>query len=619
MFCSHCGKSVLPEDITCPHCGAELGEERFAGNMYTSTQARLAIDELDKVPAGSLSAFTRTEYMSYDNQPKDDVYSNTSYRPTFSEAETESATEPDEEPAPREGYDTYADYEEPPYTDEPAEENAPSESEEEQSPSEEEPVVVEEPPVEKEESPVKPQPEPQTRKARTAARRAQEPIETVADETLEAYDLDDDEPSTSPLPDIGPGGINEKVRGYMQARRAREEQQEERAQKGASLREKLFSLGRRKAQPEPEAEAPETAYDEDEAYQAAEPAAKPASVDQTADSTIEAEDADDVYEGEEDDGMYPEDGEVAEEAAPLAGTWALIKTKLNDRRVRIVLVSLLVVIVLALGIRWLIYISSSLGTKIAGVTRSTYSDGIKLMDEYTTDAYRESLVSTAAINENYAQQQMDADYAKIAALLPAEPQENDELFVDALTTIHKSVQNVILRDADAVYNDTTAERAADAEREWSIVKNAVQTLKDATAASQLSALTSDVQAGVMPTPSPTPAPTSTPEPTYSTLREGLNDSAAVQAMQSRLIELGYLSGKADGDYGPKTSAAVRAFQQQAGLTVDGVGTAETQEALFAPDAPQAPTATDTTEGTTEGATEGDDDAAAQAIFDVVAL
>ena len=78
----------------------------------------------------------------------------------------------------------------------------------------------------------------------------------------------------------------------------------------------------------------------------------------------------------------------------------------------------------------------------------------------------------------------------------------------------------------------------------------------------------------------------------------------VQNLQSRLISLGYLSGKADGDFGAKTTAAVKDFQQTAGLTVDGIAGLRTISALFAAAAPtaaptQAPTQAPAASGYTE--------------------
>ncbi|MBR7040903.1 MAG: peptidoglycan-binding protein [Clostridia bacterium] len=57
---------------------------------------------------------------------------------------------------------------------------------------------------------------------------------------------------------------------------------------------------------------------------------------------------------------------------------------------------------------------------------------------------------------------------------------------------------------------------------------------------------------------------------------------AVQLLQQRLIELGYLSkdSRVDGDYGPNTKLAVQLFQQQMGLSTDGYAGVETQKLLF---------------------------------------
>ena len=56
-------------------------------------------------------------------------------------------------------------------------------------------------------------------------------------------------------------------------------------------------------------------------------------------------------------------------------------------------------------------------------------------------------------------------------------------------------------------------------------------------------------------------------------------SAQVKLLQQDLKKLGYLSGTADGAYGPETEAAVRGFQQVAGLKVDGIAGPLTLAAL----------------------------------------
>ena len=73
---------------------------------------------------------------------------------------------------------------------------------------------------------------------------------------------------------------------------------------------------------------------------------------------------------------------------------------------------------------------------------------------------------------------------------------------------------------------------------------------------------------------------------YQTLQKG-SKGDDVKALQQRLIQLNYLSGTADGDFGGKTASAVELFQSTVGLTANGIADAATQEALFASDAPKA--------------------------------
>ena len=72
-----------------------------------------------------------------------------------------------------------------------------------------------------------------------------------------------------------------------------------------------------------------------------------------------------------------------------------------------------IALVLIGGIRWLLYVTSNLGTKIAGVSHSAYSEGIKLIEQFTSDDYRASLVQTGSTNADYAQQLMTGDMAKL--------------------------------------------------------------------------------------------------------------------------------------------------------------------------------------------------------------
>ena len=76
---------------------------------------------------------------------------------------------------------------------------------------------------------------------------------------------------------------------------------------------------------------------------------------------------------------------------------------------------------------------------------------------------------------------------------------------------------------------------------------------------------------------PTPAATPTPE---STLLSSGSQGEAVKQLQTRLAELGFYTGKIDGDYGKGTRAAVKTFQEQHGLDADGIAGQKTQSLLY---------------------------------------
>ena len=94
-----------------------------------------------------------------------------------------------------------------------------------------------------------------------------------------------------------------------------------------------------------------------------------------------------------------------------------------------------------------------------------------------------------------------------------------------------------------------------------------------------------------PSPVPTAAPTAAP----SVLRSG-DQGTAVADLQTRLSELGYYTGKIDGDYGSGTKAAVLLFQQVNGLEADGIAGQKTLTALYSPDVLSKPGPVDTLAG-----------------------
>ena len=88
------------------------------------------------------------------------------------------------------------------------------------------------------------------------------------------------------------------------------------------------------------------------------------------------------------------------------------------------------------------------------------------------------------------------------------------------------------------------------------------------------------------TSTPTTTQPETSEATGFTLPEGTklergaeNDAAVVRELQQALAAAGYDPGPADGTYGEQTEAAVVAFQQSNGLSVDGRVGPETAAAL----------------------------------------
>ena len=73
---------------------------------------------------------------------------------------------------------------------------------------------------------------------------------------------------------------------------------------------------------------------------------------------------------------------------------------------------------------------------------------------------------------------------------------------------------------------------------------------------------------------------------YAELQNGSRGDD-VTALQTRLIDLGYLDDEADGIFGRRTEAAVRAARQAAGMDDSGVADDNFQHALYAEDFPAA--------------------------------
>lgn len=96
----------------------------------------------------------------------------------------------------------------------------------------------------------------------------------------------------------------------------------------------------------------------------------------------------------------------------------------------------------------------------------------------------------------------------------------------------------------------------------------------------------EAMATPVPTPSPTvsPTPSPTPDPAESWIKKG-EEGEDVVALQTRLMDLGYLGiDEPTSTFGNATLAAVKLFQRQHGLQMDGIDGPETHTLLFAEDA-----------------------------------
>lgn len=90
-----------------------------------------------------------------------------------------------------------------------------------------------------------------------------------------------------------------------------------------------------------------------------------------------------------------------------------------------------------------------------------------------------------------------------------------------------------------------------------------------------------------PTATRTPSPTRTPDVSNARYLKLGTSGADVRLIQNRLIDLGYLAGTADGEYGEATEKAVIAFQKVSQPYSDGIAGPETQKSLFSSNAKKA--------------------------------
>ena len=686
MFCNNCGRSVTINDVTCPHCKVRLGDmlsgERFPGNVFTSTQLKLAPDK-----KGDLSGIVSVENMG-SHKNEDNVYSGTGYRAAFTEpaedeqdtvwmnrgekqeedqaeelqeeetasaeeaAEAEAEAEPaedmpeeeaeeikEEEDIPQdipvyedeqtdddeEEVDVEADEdEERVFDDEDEDEETGEEADEDEALDEDDEVdpfeedrapmthtkkqispeflktmeemkanmAVErkprsmlwgtlpfgknraeapaEPKHARKDAPIEEVFEPEAAEPEEAEEIFEEVSEEISEEVAEeaveeAVEAEDTEE------DIGEADTEEETDEET------DETEAEDAEADVSPAKKFLSFFKKKEKANDKAEDKNDVTVDDDLFDAEEELTEEEN-EEAAETEEDGEEAPDLEELNDDEADETEEkrGFDLKGIAAKIGSSSIVKY--------IIYAAAGVLIILGI-ISWLKNVSAQ-SSNIAGVTHSVYNDAIAKMTAFVRQENVDMLTQTASANESYAKELMEEDREAITGLLPESPMESDEVFLAAVANIHKAAEDVIGKDGAAIYEGKAEERKAASEQEWGIINEAVESLKEANTATQVTSISVNLQNMIMP------APTATPEPvvktvTYSTLREGMSDDDDVAKLQRRLIKLGYLDGEADGDFGPKTTNAIKSFQNAVGMTADGVAGAELQEKLYAEDAPKA--------------------------------
>ena len=249
-------------------------------------------------------------------------------------------------------------------------------------------------------------------------------------------------------------------------------------------------------------------------------------------------------------------------------------------------VALVVVAALAFGVvKWVGYIrGSSSSAPIEGVSEDLYEQGLTLLKSHVESDYINDMIgkytNDGIITMSSA---LEAAEASVKALMPEEPAANDATFLQALEAIQDNIASAITMDALAV-GSSSETAVADSEARWTIVNNSILQLESAKSAAELTAI---INGQAITVQTETPAPTQAPEAvTYATVSKG-DEGNDVLKLQNRLYELGFLTGDRDGVFGSKTQTAVKLFQEAAGVTASGIADNETQQKLYAEDAPYA--------------------------------
>lgn len=530
MFCANCGKTLKNGASTCPHCGAPVGENHFQGLPYTAAQPKIAPGETEKL-AEQFRPYTRTTYMG-SGEPEGDVLSRTTYRPVLDE---ESASAPEDGEAPTQ--------------EAPASEgeSAP-EAEAAENRGNGVEALFDEP---------KGKDDAEDGAAPSSESDAQEDGEAEAVE--DAVDIDPANIHVEPVKVDAEPEISEESKRILSGEAPVHNERVKR-----SLLTDKLPFGRK------EADRPLFGEEKEE------------------DGVPVPEDAADA---ESDDTSSEEfDFGRGERARRLNFDYITIA--------KCAAIALVIIAVFVGGYLWIDYmISGRDSSPIDGVSQALYDSGTQYVSTLAEDAFRAEMIQLYQTDSLAFLERVDSMLAEADAMLPESPRENDALFIEAMRHIITNVGNALSVDsmnAPLLANASAEEQATintASQNNWQIVQNGIAALSEATTATGLTnvinsqTVTVNVQQveEIPQETEPTPDPSQ-----YTSLSKDMR-SEEVQAMQERLIELGYLDDSADGVFGNNTLIAVKFFQQDAGFDVDGIASPEMQALLFSEDAPRRAT------------------------------
>lgn len=202
-----------------------------------------------------------------------------------------------------------------------------------------------------------------------------------------------------------------------------------------------------------------------------------------------------------------------------------------------------------------------------------------------TAAAQQSAVGAASNADLYADmyglvaQSQDATLQRVESMMSA----NNQALYDA---INSDIRETSATNSDALANFSSMfnQSLIDWGAKFSQLSPAAEP------AFQTSQTTKPTTAISSPTPTQTAKPTVSTSTATSLLKTG-STGTAVTNLQKTLNLYGFSAGAVDGQYGPKTTAAVKAFQQAAGIKVDGIAGPQTLSALasYKPATPYAGT------------------------------